>query len=266
MTVRVAVLGANGRMGRAVVRLAHEGGMKVVLAVGAGDIGKDAGELAGIGPIGAALTSDVGAIATSGADVLIDFSTPAVLARACEACAKGKVAIASGTTGLDAAASAALDAAAAHVPVLWEPNMSIGIHVLSALLERAVTALGESYDIEIVEAHHRMKVDAPSGTALRLAEVAQAARAAAPGSTTPRFVTGRDGKPGARAVEEIGVLAMRGGDVIGDHTAFLLGDGERLELTHRASSRDLFARGALRAGRWLVGRPAGSYRLADVLA
>jgi 4-hydroxy-tetrahydrodipicolinate reductase len=262
--VRVAVLGANGRMGRAVVRLAHEGGMKVVCAIGAGDEGKDAGELAGIGAIGVPITSNLDAIATSGADVLVDFSAPAVLARACEACVKGKVAIASGTTGLDEPALAALDAAAKHVPVLWEPNMSVGIHVLSALLERAVAALGEGYDIEIVEAHHRMKVDAPSGTALRLAEVAKAARAAS-SKSTPRFVTGREGKPGARGSEEIGVLAMRGGDVIGDHTAFLLGDGERIELTHRASSRDLFARGALRAGRWLVGRAPGRYRLGDVL-
>jgi 4-hydroxy-tetrahydrodipicolinate synthase/4-hydroxy-tetrahydrodipicolinate reductase len=264
VSTRVAVLGANGRMGRAVVRLAHEAGMKVVAAIGSGDEGKDAGELAGIGAIGTRLTSDLGAIASSGADVLVDFSAPAVLARACDECVKGKVAIASGTTGLDEAGKAALDAAAAHVPVLWEPNMSVGIHVLSALLERAVTALGEGYDIEIVETHHRMKVDAPSGTALRLAEVAKAARRASSGNE-PRFVTGREGKPGARAPEEIGVLAMRGGDVIGDHTAFLFGDGERIELTHRASGRDLFARGALRAGRWLVGRAPGRYRLGDVL-
>ncbi|MCW5831083.1 MAG: 4-hydroxy-tetrahydrodipicolinate reductase [Labilithrix sp.] len=265
MTTRVAVLGANGRMGRAVVRLAHEAGMKVVCAVGAGDDGRDAGELAGVGAVGVKLTADVGAIAASGADVLVDFSTPAALAQACRACVDGKVAIASGTTGLDDAGAAALDAAAAHVPVLWEPNMSVGVHVLSALLERAIAALGEGYDVEIVEAHHRMKVDAPSGTALRLAEVAKAARRQVTGKE-PRFVTGRDGKPGARPPEEIGVLAMRGGDVVGDHTAFLLGDGERIELTHRASSRDLFARGALRAGRWLVGRAPGRYRLGDVLA
>ena len=262
MSITVAVLGANGRMGRAVVRLAHEGGLKIVAAIGAGDEGKDAGELAGVGPLGVRLTPDIEAIASSGAQVLVDFSAPAVLARACEACARGKVAIASGTTGLDDTAKAALDAAAKQVPVLWEPNMSVGIHVLSALLERAIKALGDGYDIEIVEAHHRMKVDAPSGTALRLAEVAKAARA----EQKPRFVTGRDGKPGARSADEIGVLAMRGGDVIGDHTAFLLGDGERIELTHRASSRDLFARGALRAGRWLVGRVPGRYSLDDVLA
>jgi 4-hydroxy-tetrahydrodipicolinate reductase len=251
-------------MGRAVVRLAHEAGLRVAVAIGAGDVGKDAGELAGVGPIGTPITSDIGSIAGSGAQVLVDFSAPAVLASACEACVKGGVAIASGTTGLDATGQAALEAAARSVPVLWEPNMSVGIHVLSMLLERAIAALGPGYDIEIVEAHHRMKVDAPSGTALRLAEVAKAARKAAGRETW--FVTGREGKPGARGESEVGVLAMRGGDVIGDHTAFLLGDGERIELTHRASSRDLFARGALRAGRWLVGRPPGRYHLADVLA
>lgn len=263
MSNRVAVLGANGRMGRAVVRIAQETGLKVVAAIGAADVGKDAGELAGIGSIGVTISSDLASIATSEADVLIDFSAPAVLAKACEACVKGKIAIASGTTGLDEAAKAALDTAAKGVPVLWEPNMSVGIHVLSALLAKAVAALGPGYDVEIVETHHRMKVDAPSGTALRLAEVVKATKEA--NSETARFVTGREGKPGARQQEEVGVLALRGGDVIGDHTAFLFGDGERLELTHRASSRDLFARGAVRAAHWLIGKSAGRYHLADVL-
>ena len=228
--MKVAVLGARGRMGRTVVRLAQEAGMTVVAEIDSGD-----------------------ALTFAGADVLVDFSSPAVAARAFAACAKENVAIASGTTGLEAEALAALEAAGRSVPVLWEPNMSVGA--------QAVAALGPGYDIEIVETHHRKKVDAPSGTALRLAEVAKAAR-----STPSRFVTGREGKPGARTNEEIGVLALRGGDVIGDHTAFLFGDGERIELTHRASSRDLFAHGALRAAGWLVGKPAGRYRLGDVLA
>lgn len=252
-------------MGRAVVRLAHGAGMTIAVTLGAGDEGKDAGELAGVGAIGTRLTADVGALASSGAQVLVDFSTPAALVRVCAICAKSGIAIASGTTGLDDAALAALDAAAKHVPVLWEPNMSVGVHVLASLLARAVTALGDDYDLEIVETHHRMKVDAPSGTALRLAEVAKTARSSCT-KIPSRFVTGREGKPGARSSDEIGVLAVRGGDVVGDHTAFLFGDGERIELTHRASSRDLFARGALRAGRWLIGRPAGRYSLDDVLA
>jgi 4-hydroxy-tetrahydrodipicolinate reductase len=150
--------------------------------------------------------------------------------------------------------------------------MSVGIHVLSSLLARAIAALGPGFDVEIVEAHHRMKVDAPSGTALRLADVAREAvaargdRAAAASSPQVDLVTGREGRPGARSASEIGVLALRGGDVVGDHTAFLFGDGERLELSHRASSRDLFARGALRAASWLPSRAPGRYSLSDVLA
>jgi 4-hydroxy-tetrahydrodipicolinate reductase len=262
--LKVAVLGANGRMGRAVVRLAHESGMSVVCAIGSGpDVGKDAGDLAGVGPLDIKVTSDITKLATSGANMLIDFSAPAVLTQACEAAAKGNLAIASGTTGLDDAGKAALEQAARKVPVLWEPNMSVGVHVLSDLLKKAIASLGPEYDVEIVETHHRLKVDAPSGTALRLAEVAKTARAAF--GENPKFVTGREGKPGKRTNEEIGVLALRGGDVIGDHTAFLFGDGERLELTHKASSRDLFARGALRAGKWLVGKAPGRYHLSDVL-
>jgi 4-hydroxy-tetrahydrodipicolinate reductase len=259
MSLRLAVLGASGRMGRAVVRLAHEAGDTIVLAVGATDVGHDAGVLSGIGPLGVAITPDIGALSTVRADAVVDFSTPAALPLALEVCAREGVAFASGTTGLDDSLRHALISAAQRTAVLWEPNMSVGIHVLSKLLHDAICTLGEGYDIEIVEAHHRMKVDAPSGTAIRLADVAKAARGG-------HFVTGREGKPGARKADEIGMLAVRGGDVIGDHTIHLLGDGERLELTHRASSRDLFARGALRAARWLVGKPPRLYGLKDVLS
>jgi len=261
---RFAVLGANGKMGRAVVRIAHGMGMRLVAAIGAGDIGIDAGVLAGVGELGVKVSADLNDLSKSGAQVLVDFSTPAVVANAIEVCASAGIAIASGTTGLGDGEKKALDAAAAKVAVLWEPNMSVGVYVLSQLLAQAVRSLPD-FDIEIVEAHHRLKVDAPSGTALRLAEVAKKARDEATSSSS-NFVTGREGKPGARKSEEIGVLAMRGGDVIGDHLVHLLGDGERIELTHRASNRDLFARGALRAARWLVGEPAGRYRLSDVLA
>ncbi len=260
--INVGVLGANGRMGRAVVRLAHEmGGMKVVCAVGSGDdVGKDAGELAGIGRLDVPVVTNIlEALAAPAIDVLVDFSAPPALAAACVACAKHEVALVSGTTGLDDAMKAKLDDLAKAVPVLWEPNMSVGIHVLSALLEKAIAMLGPDYDIEIAETHHRRKVDAPSGTALRLAEVAREA------SKKTRFVHGREGKPGARPKDEIGVLALRGGDVIGDHTVFLLGDGDRIELTHKASSRDLFARGALRSAMWLAKKTPGRYTLADVL-
>ena len=257
--LRVAVLGASGRMGRAVVRLAAQGGLEVVYAASGSDVGRDAGELAGVGPIGVAVSADLSGLAAAKADVLVDFSAPAALAAACEACAAAGVAIVSGTTGIDEAAQRALENAASRVPVIWEPNMSVGVHVLASLVERAMASLGAGYDVEVVEVHHRAKVDAPSGTAIRLGDVVKRAAGG-------RYVHGREGRPGPRAAEEIGMHAVRGGDVIGDHTVFFFGDGERIELTHRASNRDLFAHGALRAARWVAGRPAARYALADVLA
>ncbi len=257
--LRVGVVGASGRMGRAVVRLAVQGGMNVVFASSTQDVGRDAGELAGVGPLGVAIAKDLGGLAAARAEVVVDFSAPAALPAIVEACAAASVALVSGTTGLDDAARAALDRAAAKVAVLWEPNMSVGVHVLAALVERAALALGAGYDVEVVEVHHRAKVDAPSGTAIRLGDVVKKVEGG-------RYVHGREGRPGPRAAEEIGMHAVRGGDVIGDHTVFFFGDGERIELTHRASSRDLFAHGALRAARWLAGKPARRYALAEILS
>lgn len=257
--MRVAVVGASGRMGRAVVRLASSDGIQIVCAVGATDVGRDAGELAGIGPIGACVVDSVGAIEHARADVVIDFSVPSATQALASIAAEAGSAIVSGTTGLGGEAFAALEAAAMRVPVLHEPNMSVGVHVLSQLVSHAVGALAD-WDIEIVETHHRAKADAPSGTALRLAEVTQRARA-----TATRLVHGRHGKPGARSSDEIGVHALRGGDVIGDHVVYLMGGGERLELVHRATSRDVFAHGALRAARWIAEKSAGTYTLRDVL-
>ena len=276
-TLKLAIVGANGKMGRAVVRLAHDlDGAEIVCAIGNAEVGVDAGELAGVRRIGVAVTSHMTALASSGADVVIDFSSPLATASLAEIAAHAKLAIVSGTTGLDDAAVAALDRASESVAVLWEPNMSVGVHVLGDLVRRAVLALGPSFDIEIVEAHHAQKLDAPSGTALRLAKVAQAAR-----TDATRLVHGRESRsggassasataaaapaPAPRQSGEIGMHSMRGGDVIGDHTVHMLGDGERLELTHRATSRDVFAHGALRAARWIAARPAGRYALVDVL-
>lgn len=258
--MRLAVVGANGRMGRAIVRLAHLDGVEIVCAVGGGELGRDAGELAGVGPIGTSVVGGLASIERARADVVIDFSMPAgTLALAPIAAAAG-CALVTGTTGLGADARAALDQAATHVAVLWEPNMSVGVHVLAQLVRQAVASL-PGWDVEVVETHHRAKADAPSGTALRLAEAAQQGRA-----TATRLVHGRQGTPGARTPEEIGVHAVRGGDVIGDHSVHLLGPGERLELAHRATSRDVFAHGALRAARWIAGRAAGRYSLGDVLS
>jgi 4-hydroxy-tetrahydrodipicolinate reductase len=247
-------------MGRAIVRLAAAGGVHVVCAVGSSEIGKDVGDLAGIGALGVSVVDGLAAIETAGADVVIDFSAPAATAALAPIAAAHRTALVSGTTGIDADVRAALARAAERIPVLWEPNMSLGVHILSDLVAKAVAALGQ-WDIEIVETHHRAKVDAPSGTALRLAEVAARARAGA-----SRLVHGREGKPGARPNDEIGMHALRGGDIIGDHVVHLFGGGERLELTHRATSRDVFAHGALRAARFIAGKPAGAYTLQNVLA
>ncbi len=258
---RLGVVGASGRMGRAVVRLAVEDAhFELTLAVGADGVGLDAGTIAGVTLQSIDVCAELPESLSPDVDVLIDFSAPSATARVATWAAARGVALVSGTTGLDDYGERALSDAAARVPVLWEPNMSIGVYVLSEVVKKAIELLGPGFDIEVVEAHHRLKHDAPSGTALRLAEVAQAAR-----DDAPRFVHGRSGRPGARPPSEIGMHAVRGGDVIGDHTVHLLGDGERLELTHRASNRDLFARGALRAAAFLVGKPAGRYRLADVV-
>jgi len=187
-SVRLAVLGANGRMGRTVVRLAHAAGMHIVCAVGAGDEGRDAGELAGIGPIGIKVVADAHALVSSRANVVIDFSAPAALVHATTICAGAGIAIVSGTTGLDDVAKGALDVAALKSAVLWEPNMSIGVHVLTSLVEKAMEALGPSFDVEVVEVHHRAKVDAPSGTAIRLGDVVKHARHG-------HYVHGREGGP-----------------------------------------------------------------------
>ena len=257
--MRLALVGASGRMGRAIARLAHGEGIEIVCAVGVTDVGRDVGELAGVGPIGTSVVDGLAALEHAAADVVIDFSAPAVALALAPVAAAAKSAIVSGTTGLTAPGRDALARAAERVPVLWEPNMSLGVHVLSRLVSQAVGALAD-WDIEIVETHHRGKVDAPSGTALRLAEAAQRARTA-----RTRLIHGRQGQPGARAADEIGMHALRGGDVIGDHTAHLFGGGERIELTHRATSRDVFAHGALRAARWIAGKPARTYSLDDVL-
>lgn len=258
--MRLALVGASGRMGRAIARLAHGDGIEIVCAVGVTDVGRDVGELAGVGPIGTSVVDGLSAVEHAAADVIVDFSAPAVTLALAPIAGAARSALVSGTTGLTAEGRAALARAAERIPVLWEPNMSLGVHLLTQLVTQAVAALAD-WEIEIVEVHHHSKIDAPSGTALRLAEAAQRARA-----TATQLVHGRQGQPGARRADEIGMHALRGGDVIGDHTVHLFGGGERLELTHRATSRDVFAHGALRAARWVAGRPPRSYSLGDVLA
>jgi 4-hydroxy-tetrahydrodipicolinate reductase len=257
--IKLAVCGATGRMGKTVIRLCQEADDLTLVGACAGSadpsLGEDAGTLAGARAAGVAVTCDLGS-ALLGADVVIDFSLPAALEELARVAARQRVALVSGTTGISNLAP--IDEAAAKIPVLWAANMSLGIQVLSELAAEAVRRLGPGFGVEIIEVHHKKKVDAPSGTAVRLGEAIREVRPLRP-------VTGREGIVGARQDDELGIFALRGGDVIGDHTVYLFGPGERLELTHRATSRDLFALGAIRAARWIVGKPARRYTLADVL-
>ena len=263
--LRVAVPGAAGKMGRTILRvLAETEGVVLTAAIerpNHADLGKDAGVVAGLAANGVLITHAVGD-ALDKADVVIDFTTPASTAWMAEQAAERDVALVVGTTGLDEGERRAVARAAERVPVVMSPNMSVGVNVLFGLVEMAAQALGDAYDVEIVEAHHRLKRDSPSGTALKLADVI----AEALGRDLSKVGKyGRQGEVGARTQAEIGVLAVRGGDVVGDHTAYFLGLGERIEITHRASSRETFARGAVRAALWLGDRDPGLYDMRDVL-
>jgi len=194
--------------------------------------------------------------------VLIDFTSPAATLAHAAACAASGRALVVGTTGLTAAQKAELAGAAARTPVLFAANMSVGVTLCLALLRQAAQVLGDDFDVEIIEAHHRHKVDAPSGTALRMGEVVAEALGR---NLADCAVYGREGQTGARDRRTIGFATVRGGDIVGDHTVLFAGEGERIEITHKASSRLTFARGALRAAAWLAGQPAGLYDMQDVL-
>lgn len=263
---RVTVLGASGRMGKALVRLlAAAGGLELAGALaeqGDAAVGRDAGQVAGLEPLGIRVTSDLGD-ALRGAQVAIDFTAPAAAEGHARACADAGIALVVGTTGLDGTQVAALESAASRIPVLYARNMSLGVTVLTELARQAAALLGPGFDIEIIEAHHRDKKDAPSGTALQLGEAVAGARGQ---KLADVAVYARSGiSTESRAPEAIGFAAVRGGAIVGDHTVLLAGGEELVELTHRATDRALFARGALRAAGWLAGKPAGLYSLREVL-
>lgn len=264
--IRVGVLGAGGRMGQAIIaQIADWPELRLAGAVErAGH--PSCGRPAGPGhPETLTVCSNVGAIARH-CDVLIDFSAPSALAASLEAAQEGRCALVVGTTGLEAEHHAAIDAAARDIAVLQAANTSLGVTLLARLVEQAARALGPDWDIEIAELHHRMKVDAPSGTALALGAAAAAGRGIdlATHSEHNRIM-GRDGITGARVAGQIGFASLRGGSAAGDHMVLLASEGERIELWHRAENRDIFARGALKAAEWLAGKPAGRYAMADVL-
>ncbi len=262
---RIAVMGAAGRMGKILIEAVGQAeGAKLTAAVDRPDsclIGADAGELAAQGKIGVTLAGDLNAVLDQ-FDVLIDFTHPSVTLKNLEICRRAGKAMVIGTTGFSPEERQQLEAAAQEIPIVFAANYSVGVNLCLKLLDTAARVLGDDVDIEIIEAHHRHKVDAPSGTALRMGEVV----ANALGRDLQKVaVYGREGQTGARERETIGFATVRAGDVVGDHTVLFAADGERVEITLKASSRMTFAKGAVRAALWLQTQPAGLYDMQDVL-
>jgi 4-hydroxy-tetrahydrodipicolinate reductase len=262
---RIAVFGATGRMGQTLIRLiADDAGLELAGAAtepGHEAVGRDAGSEAGRQPLGVTITDDAQA-AVSGADVAIDFTLPEALRGNAATCVAQGVALVIGTTGLSAEDEAVLDGAAGTIALLHGRNMSVGVNVLTELARQASRALGADFDIEICEAHHRDKVDAPSGTALQLGESVADGRGVKLDSVA---VYDRHGVGEARATGSIGFSSQRAGSIVGDHAIIFAADEEIIELRHRALDRTVFARGALRAAIWIAKRPAGRYSMNDVL-
>jgi len=260
--LKIAVNGAAGRMGQRLVALiAETGDLELAAALEFEShpmLGGDAGDVAGLGRLGILLTPKL----ATRPDVLIDFSSPASAVARARECATAGTALVVGTTGLSPEQFATLQQAASKVPCVVAPNMSVGINVLAKLVRQAAAALGPEFDVEVIEAHHRFKKDAPSGTAIQLA------KAAADGlgrNYDQAAVHGRRGITGERSRQEIGMHAVRAGDIVGEHTILFGALGEHLELRHSAHSRDTFARGAIRAARFVAGKKPGLYTMDDVL-
>ena len=263
--MRLVVVGAAGKMGRTLIRIiAETPGVTLVGAIeaaGAPGVGEDAGQLAGLAPNGVSVTTDPLPVFAK-ADGLLDFTTPAATVGFAEIAAQARIVHVVGTTGLSADDETKIAAAARHAVIVKSGNMSLGVNLLAALVRQAAKALGPDFDIEILEMHHRQKVDAPSGTALLLGKAAAEGRGI---DLDQSSVRSRDGHTGARRRGDIGFATLRGGGVIGEHSVLFAGDGETIELTHKASDRALFARGALHAALWGRGKKPGLYSMADVL-
>ena len=262
---RIAITGAAGRMGRSLIEACQQtAGVDVTVALEHPDSslpGSDAGDLVGIGKLGVLIGSDLSAVVDD-FDVLIDFTRPESTLANLEVCRQAGRRLVIGTTGFSDAEKARIKAASQDIGVVFAPNMSVGVNVCLKLLDMAARALGDDVDIEVIEAHHRHKVDAPSGTALRMGEVVAAALGRDLKSCA---VYGREGNTGERDRKTIGFETIRAGDIVGDHTVLFAGAGERIEITHKASSRMTFANGAVRAAGWLMGQESGLFDMQDVL-
>jgi 4-hydroxy-tetrahydrodipicolinate reductase len=263
--LKIAVFGANGRMGRAVARVVTASADAEVVGActeaGHETVGQDVGELAGLGSLGILVTADANE-ALADADVAIDFTLPAAVAGNLAACKANGCALVMGTTGLAPEHVALLDESSETISILYGRNLSVGVNVFTELARQAAHYLGDDWDVEITEAHHRFKLDAPSGTALQLGEAVADARGA---NLDDVAVIGRSGHTGERPAGAIGISSIRAGNIVGDHTVAFVSDTETVELTHHAVDRELFASGALRAAQWLAEKPAGLYSMRDVL-
>ena len=262
---RIAVSGAGGRMGRTLVQACHETeGVELTVATEHRDsslLGADAGEVCGLGRCGVEIIPAL-ADATDRFDVLIDFTRHDAALASLEICRATGKRMVIGTTGFDTAGQQAIRAASEQIAIVFSPNMSVGVNVCYRLLEIAAQVMGETSDIEIIEAHHRHKVDAPSGTALRMGEVVAQALGRDLGECA---VYGREGIIGERDPQTIGFATVRAGDIVGEHTVMFAGAGERVEVTHKAASRMTFASGAVRAAAWIMDHPQGLFDMQDVL-
>jgi 4-hydroxy-tetrahydrodipicolinate reductase len=264
--LKVGVVGGSGRMGQMVVaQVTATEGCAIAGGVdqpGNQFVGKDIGIVAGVEALGVEIGDDAAAMIAN-VDVVIDFTVPQATIEHARLAAQAGAAMVIGTTGLDKEQAAVVEAAARHVPIVWAPNMSVGVTLLLALAEQVAGILGpDDYDIEVVEMHHRHKIDAPSGTALGLGHAVAAGRGVNLDSV---YKAARDGHTGARPRGEIGFAVLRGGDVVGEHSVIYAGEGEQVVLTHKAGSRGVFAAGAVRAAQWTQGRPAGLYSMRNVL-
>lgn len=263
--IKVIIAGAAGRMGGRLVSLVRDSTALALVGALEGKghhaLGEDAGETAGCGRAGVPITDDLGALLDRG-EVVIDFTSPEATLQHMRVVAQHRRAIVIGTTGFSGPELDELRSLAHQVPCVFSPNMSVGVNLIYKVIAEMAKALGDDYDIEVIEAHHRLKKDAPSGTALKIAEVLARAMNR---DLNQVGVYARKGLIGERKKGEIGIQTIRAGDIVGDHTVLFGGMGERIEVTHRASSRDTFARGALRAARWVVRQPPGLYDMMDVL-
>jgi len=262
--IRYAIAGSSGRMGRTLIEALQQDETGILGAAlehsSSPFLGKDAGELFGA-PCGIRISADLDA-ALAISDCLIDFTRPEGTLEHLDACRRHRVGLVIGTTGFSAEGKRAIEAAAQEIPVVFAPNMAVGVNAVFRLLDVAARILSEGYDIEVIEAHHRHKVDAPSGTALRMGEVVAAALGR---DLSECAIYGREGHTGERPATQIGFSTIRGGDIVGDHTVLFAGAGERIEITHKSASRMPYALGALRAGRFLSSRENGLFDMQDVL-